>query len=94
MPRPAESTIIKMGEGCFLFKVLNRPKCKVISSSKITTPRRSTSGALRMVVKPNSVLRPIVSAVAKMSATTHGRTPERNACTTRRISADYSTLPQ
>lgn len=22
MPRPAESTIIKMGRGCFLFKVL------------------------------------------------------------------------
>ena len=70
--------IINIGEGFFFFVIL---KIKEMATriANIIMPLKSGANPCVIIVKFNSVLSVIVIAVARISATTHGRTPFRKA---------------
>ena len=78
IPRPAEIRIIKIGEG-FLFFIFLKIRAIKTKIARIIIPLKSGDIPPLNVVNFSSVLNAIVRAVARMSATTHGRTPRRKA---------------
>ena len=80
MPRQADIAIIRIGDTLFLksfFEAMPVPA----SSTNIIIPFISGEKPASTSEKPNSVPRSIIKAVASISATTHGLTPDKNALT-------------
>ena len=69
-----------MGEGFLPFHFLNA-KCAAESRARMHAPRQSSRARAGRLETERKVLRAIVSAVERISATTHGLTPPRNART-------------
>ena len=76
MPRAAEMRIISMGDG-FFFRIFLKTKATAIRRARIISPRRSGVKLPQTVVTLSRVLSAIVIAVARMRATTQGRTPRK-----------------
>ena len=70
--------IIRIGEG-FFFLIFFNMKAIATKIAKMRIPLTSGANPPLKVVMPSSVLESIVTAVARIKAITHGRTPPRNA---------------
>ena len=80
MPRIAEIRIIMIGDGFFLNSFFDA-NGTAMSKRRIITAFQSIFTPPYSSFIPNSTLSAMVTAVARISATMHGRTPFRNACT-------------
>ena len=80
IPSPAESRIIPMGDGALPFFRRQRA-CSPHSSRNTTMERRSGAMPALSAANPASVESAMLTAVARIIATTQGRTPPRTALT-------------
>ena len=87
MPSTAETRIIAMGEGALPFHFC-QPKWSSSRAARMPMPCQAGAGVSASVEMPSRLLRPMVTAVARMRATTQGRMPERNALPPR-TATDY-----
>lgn len=97
MPSPAESRIIPMGDGALPFFRRQRA-CSPHSSRNTTMERRSGAMPALSAANPASVESAMLTAVARIIATTQGRTPPRTALTPayfiRFCSTDHEEIPE
>ena len=105
IPRPADMTIISIGDG-FFFSISLATMLITINKANIIMPLRSIASVSPIPLKPIAVLMNIVIAVASIKPMMHGRMPPRNAFTpayfnklriraaiTRMITNDGNTTP-
>ena len=75
IPRPAENRIIRIGDGA-VFLIILQIRCVAPSMANTAIERKSGANPACKSVRPNSVDSAMLSAVARIIATTHGRTPD------------------
>ena len=75
IPRPAENRIIRIGDGA-VFLIFLQIRCVAPSMANTAIERKSGANPDCKSVRPNSVDSAMLSAVARIIATTHGRTPD------------------
>ena len=80
IPRPAENRIIRIGDGA-VFLIFLQIRCVAPSMANTAIERKSGANPACKSVRPNSVDSAMLSAVARIIATTHGRTPDKKALT-------------
>lgn len=80
IPRPAENRIIRIGDGA-VFLIILQIRCVAPSIANTAIERKSGANPACKSVRPNSVDSAMLSAVARIIATTHGRTPDKKALT-------------
>lgn len=80
IPRPAENRIIRIGDGA-VFLIILQIRCVAPSMANTAIERKSGANPVCKSVRPNSVDSAMLSAVARIIATTHGRTPDKKALT-------------
>ena len=80
IPRPAENRIIRIGDGA-VFLIILQIRCVAPSMANTAIERKSGANPACKSVRPNSVDSAMLSAVARIIATTHGRTPDKKALT-------------
>ena len=80
IPRPAENRIIRIGDGA-VFLIFLQIRCVAPSMANTAIERKSGANPACKFVRPNSVDSAMLSAVARIIATTHGRTPDKKALT-------------
>ena len=80
IPSPAASRIIPMGDGAFCVRFF-QAKCTAHKTANTRIDLTSGANPSASVLMPPSVESIIFSAVARIMATTQGRTPERKAST-------------
>ena len=80
IPSPAASRIIPMGDGAFCVRFF-QTKCTAHKTANTRIDLASGANPSASVLMPPSVESIMFSAVARIMATTQGRTPERNAST-------------
>ena len=80
IPSPAASRIIPMGDGAFCVRFF-QTKCTAHKTANTRIDLASGANPSASVLMPPSVESIMFSAVARIMATTQGRTPERKAST-------------
>ena len=80
IPSPAANRIIPMGDGAFCVRFF-QTKCTAHKTANTRIDLTSGANPSASVLMPPSVESIIFSAVARIMATTQGRTPERKAST-------------
>lgn len=80
IPRPAENRIIRIGDGA-VFLIFLQIRCVAPSMANTAIERKSGANPVCKSVRPSSVDSAMLSAVARIIATTHGRTPDKKALT-------------
>ena len=80
IPSPAASRIIPMGDGAFCVRFF-QTKCTAHKTANTRIDLASGANPSASVLMPHSVESIMFSAVARIMATTQGRTPERKAST-------------
>ena len=80
IPRPAENMLIRICDGA-VFLIILQIRCVAPSMANTAIERKSGANPACKSVRPNSVDSAMLSAVARIIATTHGRIPDKKALT-------------